>query len=299
MYYKSKEEVSVFYDGKITVCSNGHVRAKKYRKPMEKIKNGYESVELKKPPLKSPKGLKSEPKEKVIDRWSLTRTRDKLIAYASENESLWKSFVTLTFRENITDLTEANRLFKIYIMQLKRMNPDFAYLCVPEFQKRGAVHYHMLTSLECGKDIPAREPINTWNPEHKKNYTLYFYDLPFWNHGFSSAEDLKAFDDKFNCALYIMKYLFKDIDNRLWGRKKILKSNNLKSPETYYLNSETFNQAMEYIKQKGYQVNVYDFEPLERFQIPSTIYSVKDKLSQADCNMITGRLSKEYHQAED
>lgn len=44
----------------------------------------------------------SDLKEIRVD--SISRTRNALIDYAIENESYWKSFITLTFAENITDI---------------------------------------------------------------------------------------------------------------------------------------------------------------------------------------------------
>jgi hypothetical protein len=54
-------------------------------------------------------------------------------------------FLTLTFRENITELKKANKLFRHFIKRLNRKcKKTIRYVAVPEFQKRGAVHYHLL-----------------------------------------------------------------------------------------------------------------------------------------------------------
>jgi hypothetical protein len=54
-------------------------------------------------------------------------------------------FLTLTFHENITDLARANHEYTLFIKRLSyHLNQPIRYIAVPEFQKRGAVHYHVL-----------------------------------------------------------------------------------------------------------------------------------------------------------
>ena len=279
---KDEDEAKIKYDATITICSNGFVKLKEYEKTLSKLKDGYEPA---KDLDTQKKGRQKARKDAEIDRWNLNRTRNTLIEYASENDRLWNSFITLTFKENIEDVTEANKKFHDWVRMISRKYPDHAYLAVPEFQKRGAVHYHLLDSLRCGYEIPARELRRTWNPTHKKWYDLTYYDIPYWQHGFSTAEDLSTFDDSFNCALYITKYLFKDVDNRLFGRNKILKSNNLKAPSKYYVNTETFKGALAYLIGKGYPVTAFHYVPVDQFGTPSTIWKVP-RLEQEDCSTI-------------
>jgi len=52
--------------------------------------------------------------------------------------------LTLTFRDNVTDVDEAWSVFKYFCkLMRKRYREKFQYIAVPEFQKRGAVHFHM------------------------------------------------------------------------------------------------------------------------------------------------------------
>lgn len=283
-FVKGVDDACIRYDAKLTLCKNGYFKGKEYEKRMEKKREGFELVG---DSPGTPRKPKKEKTEQVIEKRNLIRTRDNLIAYASENESIWSSFVTLTFKENMTDITKANRAFNNFCKMWHRVKPDFAYLCVPEFQKRGAIHYHLLSNLKCGEDIPARDLKKTYNPEHKKWYQMTYYDIPYWNHGFSTAEDMSTYDDKFNCALYVTKYLYKDVDNRLWGRKKILKSNNLKAPTTYYLQSETFQGVLAYLMEKGYPLSTYQVLPADKYQIPSIIWSSSKRLCTGDLDRVT------------
>lgn len=51
--------------------------------------------------------------------------------------------VTLSYQENMTDVDEAYRHVARYIRLLRKTSPKLGYCIVLEFQKRGAVHFHM------------------------------------------------------------------------------------------------------------------------------------------------------------
>jgi len=82
--------------------------------------------------------------------------------------------------------------------------PNFEYLAVPEFQKRGAVHYHLLCKLpfvEIGQ-IQA-----------------------IWGQGFIKINKI---DNVNNVGAYVSKYLSKDMfDERTFGKKKFFRSQTL------------------------------------------------------------------------
>lgn len=264
----TEQEALLVYNGRIKVRANGFIEFREYSKPLSKIKEGWEDIEKDSDNLyrvgkKGHEEVYDLEKEefKQIRMDSLIRSRDLIIDYASQNAKVFHSFITLTFADNVTDLTEANKKFKVFIDQMRRLckalGTDFYYLGVPEFQKRGAVHYHLLTSLVCGSELL---PLQEGQTD--------MYNVKYWNHGFSSAYNLDMTDKNFNVALYLTKYLFKDLDERLFGRTRVLKSNNLVKPDTYYLlkDSETYKKAKEYIKEK-YDVEqefVYDNNVLDR-----------------------------------
>jgi len=97
--------------------------------------------------------------------------------------------LTLTYRENMTDLSQAWSDLKAFSRKMKaEFDTDWQYICVPEFQKRGAVHFHMAVSGffpvnkvrkfwrdvvgEGNIDITSPRSIdkNSWNP---KRIALY------------------------------------------------------------------------------------------------------------------------------
>jgi len=51
--------------------------------------------------------------------------------------------LTLTYRENVSDLSRCFSDFKRFVRLVRSGGREFVYLCVHEFQKRGAVHFHV------------------------------------------------------------------------------------------------------------------------------------------------------------
>ena len=143
-------------------------------------------------------------REKVFKR-ARTNLR-RLINCNVESDS---KFLTLTFKDNVTDLDFANNEFKKFIM---RLNYNFKikvkYSCVVEFQKRGAIHYHVILYNLSGKvDLNKLSDI--------------------WGHGFIKLNKIKGVD---NVGAYICKYMTKSDDDRLKGKKMYFNSRNLNKP---------------------------------------------------------------------
>lgn len=303
-----------YYEQKVIMYSNGKVKQINYRKPIARKKDGFEMQKKEEKNLESlleiyerkeknknilqiiknnggtlpkQKNEKKSGELKQIRSDNLTRTRNQLTDYVFEHEKEWKTFITLTFADNVTDIILANKKFANYIRSVKTIFPQLKYIGVPEFQKRGAVHYHILTNIPVDSElIPKRENKSIFNPSTKKITQLEFYDLKYWSYGYSSAFNLNDTDDNFNVGLYICKYLYKDIDSRLYGHKKILKSNNLRKPEIFYLleTNEGYNFMLEWIIKKEYPIDFYEFKPSKPYQIPFT--KIETTLSQEDCNIV-------------
>ena len=142
----------------------------------------------------------------IMRHFSLKRTKDRIMRLINNNEDM-QTFITLTFKENITDLFDANEKFKKFIKRLKWKFPKLKYLAVPEFQKRGAVHYHLLINVDYVENAKLAE---------------------IWGQGFVMINKVKHIN---NLGLYISKYICKDLfDIRYFGMRKILCSKNLEQP---------------------------------------------------------------------
>lgn len=170
---------------------------------------------------KNKNGIKSSENRSI----SLSRAR-KIVMRTINSNSCLDKFLTLTFEENVIDLDYANDEFKKFI---KRVNYQvfntkkrvLKYVAVIEFQKRGAIHYHMLCNLP-------------------------FIDskslAKIWGHGFIKINKIKGDKERFgssecdNVGAYVCKYMTKDNDDpRLLGRKSYLMSRNLDKPQEIYV----------------------------------------------------------------
>ena len=139
-----------------------------------------------------------------------SRARQKVRRFANANFSNRSKFITLTFAENVTDLKRANRLFTASIRRLNyQFRTKLQYIAVPEFQKRGAVHYHLL--MNC--PYISKEKLTE-----------------IWGHGFVKINRIDNVD---NIGAYITKYMTKDsLDERLAGVKCYFMSRNLTAPQS-------------------------------------------------------------------
>ena len=169
---------------------------------------------------------------------NLWRTQQKLrrLINANLGKELPK-FLTLTFKENITDLKIANKYFSDFILRLKRfLKYKPQYLCVVEFQKRGAIHYHCLI----------------FNMPYTENIKGIFNQL--WQYGFTQ---LKAIKEIQNIGAYVSKYLTKkNIDKRLCGNKAYFGSRSLKKPQEYK-NALTIAEILKNVKLEEKVVREY------------------------------------------
>jgi len=159
-------------------------------------------------------------KEKGEKRpFSLSRARQNVYRIAEANVNRHGNetpiFFTFTFAAHITNLSDAHSSFKKVIRKLsKYLNRRVQYIVVPEFQKRGVVHYHGIFY-----NVPFIS-INDWRER-------------FWTYGFI---DLQIPQHKIlNIASYIAKYITKEMaDTRLFNRKTYFCSRGMLRPVENY-----------------------------------------------------------------
>lgn len=163
-----------------------------------------------------------------IHKSSLYRAKGKIKRLVNANIYQWcdkdnvccaPQFITYTFAENLTDITKANKLFSNHMKRLnyfvfKSKKALLKYLTVIEFQKRGAVHFHVIFF-----NLPYID-----SAEERRTRT--FADV--WTHGFI---EIKQTINVSGLGSYITKYLAKDLeDTRLLGRRRYFISRYLKKP---------------------------------------------------------------------
>ena len=215
--------------GSIDYIDNSHIKLRVY--PDKLLKDSIKTNKT---------GSRTTKKEGKIENRSLKRTADTIKKLVSFNEDKFKTFITLTFKDDVEDIDEAFKRFQSYIKYCKRhLNDELYYICVPEIQKKRAektgkyvIHFHMVSNIELESElIPKREPKQISGEGHSGTKTIYYYDLEGWSHGYSFAIGIEK-NTTFNLSLYLVKYLCKDMDDRFFNRQKLLKSNNLKYPES-------------------------------------------------------------------
>jgi hypothetical protein len=107
--------------------------------------------------------------------------------------------VTLTFKNLIQDFETANHELEKWIKRFKnKFKFDPAYVCVPEFQDRGALHFHLI--IFNMPFIPWAKLLKTW--------------------GLGSVWISKKYYKK-NPGAYLSKYVSKSFtDSRYFGKKR-------------------------------------------------------------------------------
>jgi hypothetical protein len=120
-------------------------------------------------------------------------------------------FVTYTPRDNVTDLKVSTTNFMNY---MKRLNDSIGftsqYIAVPEFQKRGAVHFHQFLF-----NFPFRNDVKTFLAER-------------WGWGYVKFETMRSTQGS---CWYAGKYMMKSFsDIKYKNRKRFFRSDNLRLP---------------------------------------------------------------------
>lgn len=216
----------------IYIYENKKLRRKKEKSP---------ELELKKYKVESIVQSTTKPENDIciqpnIEFRNIIRSKLECQRLAKSNINDWQTFITLTFEENIQDIKTANKRFKYFIDKIRRIKSDLKYLCIPEFQRRGAVHYHMLSNISVND--------NTLIYSQKDN--PQFKHIKFWKEGFDSIEVMRG--DVKKIIGYISKYMTKEIDNRLFGHRRYFYSQNLQHPKVSYINKDNLKEYEFYKK---------------------------------------------------
>jgi hypothetical protein len=125
-------------------------------------------------------------------------------------------FITFTFKENLCDLKIANYTFTKFIQRFNYELFDLKksilkYVVAVEFQKRGAIHYHVVF----------------FNLPYRKGMKGIVSEL--WGEGFIKVETVK--NTIHDVGNYLTKYMTKELaDPRLVGKKCYFSSQNLFKP---------------------------------------------------------------------
>lgn len=211
------------YNFKVIDC-NDYIQIYKFKDKQVKINKNLENNNIEKIDTDYLYKSDKEKKKNEIELKNIIRSKLECQRLAKCNSKEWKTFITLTFEKNIIDINSANISFKCFIYKVKRIFKEFKYICIPEFQKRGAVHYHLLTNID----------INNTKLIYCQEDNNYFKHIKYWNEGFNKVDILN--NDIKKIIGYISKYMTKDIDNRLFNHHRYFYSRNLIKPKINYIN---------------------------------------------------------------
>ncbi len=203
----------------------------------------------------------------TIELKNIVRSKLECQRLAKANMTEWETFITLTFEENIKDINVAYKRFKYFVDKVRRVKKDFKYLCITEFQKRGAIHYHMLCNIS----------INDTTLIYAQEDNKKFKHIKYWLDGFSSVEPLK--NDPKKVIGYIAKYMTKDIDNRLFGRRRYFNSINLNKPIENYISFDNEKEIKFYQNKIQDSSLIYQNEYINPYDNSKVVYLEYQKTS--------------------
>lgn len=201
------------------------------------LKNNRLFYEEQKENIKHRKDRKEERRSQTV-RDARNRCRRLALMNFSEKDT----FMTLTFAENIQDVQYADNEFKKFMKRFNyKYNRKSKFLAVREFQKRGAIHYHLLIDWKYPSSLE-KEGLRALERELGVNT---------WGHGFVNLKPLKSQKkgDKpvDNVGAYLIKYMTKDLyEKKLSHNKLYLCSKGIKRPLVYIQ-----DEARNLLKVKG------------------------------------------------
>lgn len=155
------------------------------------------------------------------------------------------ALLTLTMYE-VSSLKSAYKVFTIFIQRLRlRYGSDFRYITVPEFQKRGAVHFHMILWVKkatkkggllekaLNKKVKLKKPKKACEKSVILRKTILQERKQriiqnMWQYGYV---DSITTDGNVKLVGYLTKYMSKSLqDVRLMGQKSYIASRNILRP---------------------------------------------------------------------
>lgn len=131
------------------------------------------------------KGRKSEEVTEEDRERNIKRVKRNVRRLAFSND-LGQVHLVLTYAQNMQDADKADQHFKKYMFELHKIYPHLKYLATREFQKRGAIHYHVLLNQRI--DIKKAQKA--------------------WSHGYITLVQHK---NKLKAVMYVLKYISKEV----------------------------------------------------------------------------------------
>lgn len=149
---------------------------------------------------------------------SLNRSKQNLIGILRANR--WDYFITFTFNPR---LVNSDNYYEVCINAHRYMDnlrknycPDLKYVLVPELHKDGE-HYHLHGVIGNTDGLQLRVSGKTDKHGH------IIYNIPSWKYGWNTATEVEHTGKVSN---YISKYITKDTEHLLKGKRRYWASHN-------------------------------------------------------------------------
>lgn len=182
----------------------------------------------------------SEPDFERSRKVSTNRTKQKI--YEITRANTWEWFITLTFDRSKIDSSNYDLLLekvrKWFNNVKERKAPDLKYIIIPELHKDG-VHYHFHGLLANCTGLTFENSGVVQNGKEVYNIT----DFKF---GFTTATKV---EDTKKVASYISKYITKDLEIHIKGKRRYLASKNCEKVKVtdYHMTEEELETLIDSI----------------------------------------------------
>lgn len=160
---------------------------------------------------------------------SARRARQTLYDICKCND--FSFFVTLTFDGNKIDRmndSATKRKYSQWANDVKKQFPNMYYVTVPEYHKKGGLHFHILIGGITLDELKATPALNKRGKQiHKKGKAIW--NIGAWKKGFST---LSIINNGEATKHYICKYITKQhADDRFFNKRRYYVSRNIERPE--------------------------------------------------------------------
>ena len=185
----------------------------------------------------------------------------------------FKSLITLTYATAPTSGKTAKRHLRMMLQRLRRMSRDIRYLWFVEFQRRGAVHFHILTNIEVQAAATRSRWWRAWaaaTTDNERDYENVLYVHDRRGHGWQNLRSPEA------AARYVSKYALKKEQKlvpkgygncgRFWGN-----SRNLGIPEADMTLHVSHAELMHALAAIGHRVATWHIAPRSIYDVSTQL----------------------------
>lgn len=200
-------------------------------------------------------------RDKANKKRSLQRTDQRLRRLINANigkhGSHTDKFITLTFKNNITDHDTANKEFRNFIRRLNyhvfKKQSGLAYIAVIERQDRGALHYH--TIFFNLPYIPQKKLLEIWRNKKDKR-----------------GLHVKRIDNINNVGAYVVKYIQKDLRALMFENNDSLSTAYAKGKKLYFSSRNLYTPLEKSMTKKELEVAIDDLMANATYEVFSASY---------------------------